>query len=214
MSQTLTSKLMTILGVMHEKVEKWYYTNELARKVGVSSSTVSVGLSKLAKEGFVDVKQEGREKYYRINLKNPHARKLCELFETAERESFYSRNRRVAWAIQDFVKRLTDFLPEVQSAVLFGSIARGETVKTSDIDLLVLVPNVKEQEFKELSKSVDDLASQVKSRFPVRLSPVAVRIKDFQNGLREGQRFAKDVQHDAIVLFGEDRYYAVLAEVI
>lgn len=214
MLQSLTAKSMDVLSTMHEDLEKWYYTNELARKAKVSSYTVSVNLSKLAKEGLVVVKEEGREKYYRINLKNSEARKLCELFETQKREAFYSKNRRLSWALQEFVKRLLDFLPEVQSAVLFGSAARGEATKGSDVDVLILVPKVNEQEFKQLSKSVSDLASRVRSRFPVRLSPVVVALEDFQRGLREGQRFTDDVQHDAIVIFGEGRYYTMLAEVI
>ncbi len=214
MPQSLTAKSMDVLSTMHEDLEKWYYTRELARKVEVSSYTVSVNLSKFAKEGLVVVKKEGREKYYRINLKNPEGRKLCELFETQKREAFYSKNKRLAWALQEFAKHLADFLPEVQSAVLFGSAARGEATKASDVDVLVLVPKVNEQEFKQLSKNVNEVASKVKSRFPVRLSPVVVTLEDFQKGLREGQRFAADVQHDAIVIFGEGRYYTMLAEVI
>lgn len=214
MTQSLTSKSMDVLSSMHEDLEKWYYTNELARKVKVSSYTVSVNLSKLAKKGLVVVKKQGREKYYRINLKNAEARKLCELFEIQKREVFYSNNRRLAWALQEFAKNLSDFLPEVQSAVLFGSAAREEATKTSDVDIVVLVPNVNEQEFKQLSKNVDGIASKVRSRFPVRLSPVVVKLEDFLRGIREGQRFAMDVQHDAIVIFGEARYYAMLAEVI
>jgi len=214
MPQSLTAKSMDVLSTMHEDLERWYYTNELARKVKVSSYTVSVNLSKLAKEGLVAVKKEGREKYYRINLKNAEARKLCELFETQKREAFYSNNRRLAWVLQEFAKNLSDFLPEVQSAVLFGSAARGEATKASDVDVLVLVPNVNEREFKQLSKHVDDIASKVRSRFPVRLSPIVVTLEDFQKGLGEGQRFAMDVQRDAIVIFGEGRYYAMLAEMI
>lgn len=212
MLQSLTSKSMDVLSMMHKNLEKWYYTNELARKVGVSSYTVSVNLSKLAKEGLVAVKKEGREKYYRINLKNPEAKKLCELFEIQRRETFYSNNRRLGWALQEFAKNLSNFLPQVQATVLFGSAARGEATKASDVDVLVLVPTLKEQGFRQLSKNVDEIASKVRSRFPVRFSPVVVTLEDFKKGLGEGQRFATDVRHDAIVIFGEDRYYATLAD--
>jgi len=214
MSESLTPKVISILRAMYSNFEKWYYTRELAKLAKVSSWSVSRRFSRLVKEGMVEQRSEGREKFYRLNLLSAKTRKMCELFETERRENFFKKNRRLAWILEDFTKKASDFIPEIQSIVLFGSAARGQATPRSDIDVLVLLPNYEEDRFKKLMNSVDQLASEVSGRHPAKLVPVVMMTKDFEQGLRDKKRFAIDVLKDGIVLFGEERYYHLLSEMI
>lgn len=214
MSELLTPRVISILRTMYSNVEKWYYTRELAKLAKVSSWSVSRQFSKLVKEGMVRERLEGREKFYSLNLSNVKTRKICELFEIEKRGSFLKKNRRLAWVLEDFTKKAADFIPEIQSIILFGSAARGQATHRSDIDVLVLVPNYKEERFKKLMNSVDQLASEVSGRHPAKLAPVVMMIKDFEQGIKDKKRFAADVLKDGIVLFGEERYYHLLSKVI
>jgi len=212
MSELLTPKVILILKTMSKDLSKWYYTRELAKVSKVSLGIVSSEFRTLAKEGLVLQRIEGQEKYYRLNLANSRTRKLCELFEIDRREEFYKENRRLAWVLEDFAKRVSDFAPEVQSIILFGSVARGQVTARSDIDVLVLAPN-SEEEFKSLMDSVDKLADEVSGRYPSRLVPVVMMTKDFEQGIKDRKRFAADVLKDGIVLFGQERYYYLLSKV-
>jgi len=198
---------------MIKDLSKWYYTRELAKVSKVSLGIVSSEFRKLAKEGLVLQKTEGQEKYYKLNLANSRTRKLCELFEIERKEGFYKENRRLAWVLEDFTKRVSDFAPEVQSIILFGSAARSQVTARSDIDVLVLAPNSEEKEFKSLMDSVDKLANEVSGRYPSRLVPVVMMTKDFEQGIRDRKRFTADVLKDGIVLFGQERYYHLLSKV-
>ena len=113
MSELLTPKIILILKTMSKDLGKWYYTRELAKLSRVGVGTVSSEFSKLVKEGLVKQKTEGQEKYYKLNLTNPRTRKLCELFEVDKGEKLYKENRRLAWVLEDFTKRVSDFAPEV-----------------------------------------------------------------------------------------------------
>jgi len=139
---------------------------------------------------------------------------LCELFENDNREKLYNENRRFAWVLEDFTKKVSDFAPEVQSIMLFGSAARGQATARSDIDILVLVPNSEEEQFKKLMNSVDKLAGEVSGRHPAKLAPIVMMTKDFEKSIRDKKRFAIDVLKDGIVLFGQERYYSLLSRVI
>jgi predicted nucleotidyltransferase len=167
-----------------------------------------------AKHGILLQKAEGREKSYRLNILNPPAKKLCELFETEKREKFYLQHKRLSWALQEFSKRVFDFLPEIQSVILFGSAARAQLTKTSDVDLLVLVPNLQQESFNELMKSVDKLAADIRGVYGYPLSAVTMTVKDFEAAFREKKRIAQDAVGEGIVLFGEDRYYTLLGRLI
>lgn len=214
MSKMLTPKVILLLKTMAKDMGKWYYTRELARLSEVGLGTVSSEFRKLAKSGLLKSKMEGQEKYYRLNLTNPKTRKMCELFETEKRESFFKQNRRLAWILEDFTKKASDFVLEIQSVILFGSVARRQATSRSDIDILVLVPNYEGDRFKSLMDSVDQLASEVSGRHPAKLVPVVMTMKDFEQSLRDKKRFATDVLKDGILLFGEGKYYHLLSKVI
>jgi predicted nucleotidyltransferase len=215
MSEGLTSRALLLLKSMHSNgVANWVYTREIARLAQVSVSTASNSCREFTHQRILLQKTEGREKSYRLNLSNPRARKLCELFETEKREKFYERNERLSWALQEFTKRIFDFLPQIQSVILFGSAARGQMAKTSDVDLMVLVPNLEQEPFNQLMKSVDKLAADTRGKFGFQLSAVPITIRDFESGFREKKRIAEDVAREGIVLFGEERYYAMLSRLI
>jgi len=214
MSLRLWPKIVSILRVMHDDIGKWYYTRELAKLAEVSTWTISTRFSRLVEEELVKERREGREKYYKLNLVNPRTRKYCELFEVEKREGFYKTNRRLSYGLKDLTERVLDFIPEVQSIILYGSTARGEATERSDVDLLALVPNVSKERFKELMDAVDQLAMEVAGRHPVKLAPITMRLEDFETGLKEGSRLARDIIEDGIVLLGEERYYRLLSKVI
>ena len=215
MSERLTPRALLLVKTIHEQgVNKWMYTRELAKLARVSTSTASIECRKLAKHRILLLKTEGREKSYKINLSNPAARKLYELFETERRESFYNKNRRLAWALQEFTKRVFDSLPQVQSIVLFGSAARGELTRTSDVDILVLAPTLEQDSFNKLMKSVDALAAETTGTYGFPISAVTMTMKDWEAAVREKKRIAQDVIREGFVLFGEDRYYQLLSKVV
>jgi len=214
MSEHLTPKVLAVLRAMHGDLHKWRYTRELARVSKVGKSTISDEFPELVKLGLLDQRIEGREVYYRLRLANPRTRKLCELFETEKREEFYRINRRLAWALQEYTKRVFEFLPQVQTVVLFGSAARGQLTRKSDIDLLAVVPNAEQKPFNELMKSIDKIAQDVNAVYGFPLSVVTMTVKDFETAVREKKRIAEDVLHEGIVLFGEERYYRLLSRLL
>jgi predicted nucleotidyltransferase len=214
MADELTAKVIAILRRMHPNFQKWFYTRELASVAKVSTWVVSREFSKLAKSGIIREKKEGKQRYYALNIGNPKTRALCQLFESERREAFYKSNRRLSWALQDYTKSIFDFLPEIQSVILFGSAARGQLTKTSDVDLLVLVPNLQQESFNELMKSVNRLAADTRGKYGFQLSAVTMTMKDFETASREKKRIAEDIAREGMVLFGEERYYALLSRLI
>jgi predicted nucleotidyltransferase len=214
MSEELTAKVITILRVMHPNFLKWYYTRELASLAKVSTWVVSREFSRLVRKGLIKQKQEGQQRYYALNIANPKTRALCQLFESERREALYKSNRRLSWALEELSKRIFDFLPQVQSLVMFGSAARGEMTKTSDVDVLVIVPNLTQEPFNELMRDVDRQAREVADTYPMNLAPITITMKDFEAAVREKKRIAQDVLRDGLMIFGDDRYLVLLSRVI
>ena len=103
----------------------------------------------------------------------------------------------------------------VRSLALVGSAARADfDPARSDVDLLVVVPTSEQEAFNALMRSVDSLAAVVRGRYGFPLSPVTMTVQDFEVAFREKKRIAQDVLNEGIVLFGEERYYQLLAKVL
>jgi predicted nucleotidyltransferase len=86
--------------------------------------------------------------------------------------------------------------------------------KTSDVDILVVVPNLPQESFNELMRHVDRLAREIAAVYPLSLAPITMTVKDFEAALREKRRIAQDVLRDGLIFFGEDRYLMLLSRVI
>lgn len=97
---------------------------------------------------------------------------------------------------------------------MFGSSARSEGTARSDIDVLLLVPNSEEGQFRKLMNSIDNLAGEVSGRYPTKLAPIVMMREGFEKSIKDRKRFAVDVLKDGIVLFGLERCYHLLSRVI
>jgi hypothetical protein len=79
---------------------------------------------------------------------------------------------------------------------------------------LALVPNLQQEPFNELMKSIDKLAADIRGLYGYPLSAATMTMKDFEAAFRERKRIAQDVVREGIVLFGEERYYTLLGRLI
>ncbi len=98
---------------------------EVRAALGIPKTTAHIALSGLVQEGLACVERIGRTGRYSVDPTDP----LIKSLKTAR------AIRRVQWAIEPVRDR-------IDLAVLFGSAARGEDRRDSDVDLLVVTEDV------------------------------------------------------------------------
>ncbi len=105
-----------------ETLRRWHF-GTIVREAGVSRERVHHFLKKLCKEKFIKrVKPQGKMPYYIANRDLPSFRAEKRLFGLQQLEELFSH--------------LTQ-CTGVTTAILFGSFARGDWSKSSDIDLFI-----------------------------------------------------------------------------
>ncbi|HZU30492.1 MAG TPA: nucleotidyltransferase domain-containing protein [Candidatus Angelobacter sp.] len=117
------------LGILYATVtkpEKWWYLSELAVYLDTSPSSLQRELSALVKSGILQERRDGARRYIKVQDQSPLYPELRRLFEKA-----YG----VAATLTGLLQPWDD---KIQSAFLFGSMARGEEHTFSDIDLMVV----------------------------------------------------------------------------
>ena len=81
--------------------------------------------------------------------------------------------------IQDFAKNVRKNLGNsLDSVIVYGSYARGDYSELSDIDVMLLV-SLGEEEIKEISDQISDLAFEYMMKYGVDISPVITNTDHF-----------------------------------
>ncbi|WP_247004949.1 nucleotidyltransferase domain-containing protein [Halosolutus gelatinilyticus] len=124
-------------GAMDDSIEilarnpsEEFSNRELQRLTGYGGPSVSKALSLLEAMGVVVRRDAGNRTLYRIDerrLREPDD-PLLEIPQPSFREP-----------LRRFVRRLDDELDSIAGIVCFGSVARGEADRASDVDVFVLV---------------------------------------------------------------------------
>ena len=125
----LTPNLEGDILSLLSRADKSYTGREMQRALGVSQDAVRLALRRLATQGVVTAEPGGgRAILYQLNrdhLASPWIQGIASLrLELIER----LRSEIQGWTVQP------------AAAVLFGSVARNEATRTSDLDLLIIRP--------------------------------------------------------------------------
>ncbi|MGH2373800.1 MAG: nucleotidyltransferase domain-containing protein [Candidatus Methylomirabilaceae bacterium] len=102
-----------------------FYAQRLTTMTELAESTLRYELRRLERLGILTARREGRERYYRINGRHPLFPELKQLvYKTA--------------GLGDILREAIQEASGVETAFIFGSVAKGDERPTSDIDLFVL----------------------------------------------------------------------------
>jgi len=121
-----SSASVRILRAFFRFPAKEFTELELSRISRVSQPTVHRNIKALAENGILLLRVIGHSNIYNLNRKNPLCQRLSGLFKSEQ------------FLLDELVSDLNAALPNVKSAVLFGSFAEGKERPDSDIDVLVV----------------------------------------------------------------------------
>src|SRR5947207_4596276 len=127
---TLDALLPTIrAGVLSATLlqpERWWFMTELARQLGVRPSSLQRELEALVGSGILLRRQDGRRIYYKANTESPVFPEMRGLIE---------KTAGIAPALKSELMRFDD---QIELALIYGSVARGEEKSGSDVDLMIV----------------------------------------------------------------------------
>ena len=126
LDELLTSRtrgrLLTIF-LTHPTEE--FYLRELVRRAGLSLRAVQHELARLERIEIVQSRRQGQHKYYRANEQHP-------LFADLKRIVYKTTG------LGDVLREALEPLKGIETAFVYGSVAKGDERPTSDVDLLLI----------------------------------------------------------------------------
>lgn len=196
-----TSTIDALLPTVRQEVlaatlmhpERWWYLSDLAAYLKRTPSSLQREIARLATAGIFETRQEANRTYYRPNVDCPLLPELTGLIAKTV-------------GVADVVRHsLSPLAKQIDWAFIYGSLARGEEVAESDVDLLV-IGNVK----------LSDLARPLKlaeKRLGRQVNPSVFPREEFLAKLLAGQHFVRSVvAGDKLFLVGEPREFAEVTQ--
>ena len=194
LTKTLFSKTRrAVLSLLYSHVDDTYYLRQIVRAAGVGLGTVQRELKQLSDAGIIRRIVRGRQVYYQANPQ-------CPVF--AELKNLVVKTVGVGAAIQAALTPLGD---RIDVAFIYGSIARSEEHRDSDVDVLV----VGKVTFGEIVSSL----SEVQKTIGREINPTVYPPAEFQSKLAAGHHFLNSVLRGPIFfLIGDKHELARLAK--
>jgi predicted nucleotidyltransferase len=192
-SQTLFGKTRrAVLSLLYSHVDEAFYLRQIVRVAGVGLGAVQRELKLLSDAGIIQRIVRGRQVYYQANPQ-------CPVF--GELKALVIKTVGIAAIVQAALAPLAD---RIRIAGIYGSIARSEEHRGSDVDLLV----VGKVTFAEIVSALDQAQKTINRE----INPTVYPVDEFQSKLSAGHHFLSTiVEKPMFFLFGDKRELARLA---
>lgn len=190
--------MQDVLSVVIDQPYSEFTISELATLIDGNQATVSKAVKLLSAVGVVKTQKVGRKQYVGIN--RDRLNKPDPVFSIPQSE-FHKPVRR-------FLDQLEDEVDQLVGVVLFGSVARGEADRASDIDLLIVV----EEDKTSARRAVQSIVRKLQeTKFDGNRYTFQPLVESIESARRIGERLRE--QFDGITLVGSDELTGVRKEV-
>jgi len=197
----LTKNDVKITGFLIRNQQKQFSIREISRKVKVDYKLGHNSIKRLIKNEIITKRKHGKIELCEINLRD-NIDDLIQV-ENIKAKKFLERNTGIRIIIREIKGKIKT---PYYSLILFGSYAKGQQHKQSDLDLLVIVPD------KEFIKEVEIAINSTTSIKPIKTHLLVMTSKDFEEMLmsKEELNVAKEALNDHIIFYGAEAYYKSL----
>lgn len=191
--------MQDLLGLLIEEPYEEYTVSEIAEMVDASQATISKAVRLLGELGPIQTRRDGRKQYVSIDrnrLSKP------DLVLSVPQSEFHKPTR-------EFVDRVQEALDDLVGIILFGSVARGEADRASDIDLLVVVEDDKTSARRDVQSIVSDLEG---TKFDGNRYAFEVLVESTESAKRIGARLRQQFD-EGLTLAGSEELSEIRTEV-
>lgn len=196
-----------ILEVFFKDPFKEVHLREAVRLSGVSLANVDNSMRLFVKEGLFHRREVSNMVFFKPNLENETLLKIFEYLELEKRRDFYGRNKKIARLLQKYSKDIVDLSDKkIQIVILFGSVARGDWTKDSDVDILAVVSGKENDVTPILNKARSDAGPLLEIR------PISTTIEKLVDGFKRKTEFYDDLWKDRVILYSEFLFWQLIRE--
>lgn len=176
-----TTTELQILTIFFSNPDKGYYFSEIGRILNKKPGEFQRSINSLEKQGMITSFKKGNQRIFKIN-KNYH------LFN--EIKSIVQKTG----GVEGLLKNLVDNIKGIATALIFGSYAKDKLHIDSDIDLLLIVKNLK------IENSLLEKLEKIEQKIQKEINYKIYTQKEFNDKRREKEPFLEEILLDKYIL--------------
>lgn len=181
-----TQTQQKVLGLLYGRPDQSYFTNEIVRYATLGKGTVLRELERLVSAGVLQLTSKGNQNHYQANPKCPIYEELLGIV------------RKTVGVSDVIATALAPIQPRIETAFIYGSIAKGEATASSDVDLMLVGDDL-------AYGDIMTLLAPAEAKLARTINPTLYTRQDFQTKLAKGNHFLQRVlEQTRITLWGED----------
>jgi predicted nucleotidyltransferase len=182
-----------ILSLLYSHTDKSFYLREIARAADAGLGAVQREVKRLSDSGIIQRRVQGNQVHYQANPD-------CPIFQ--ELKDLVTKTAGVGDVLRTALTPLAD---RIEVALIYGSFARGEEQRGSDVDLLIVGDLTFSEVASALGEAQDTLGREI--------NPTVYPPDEFLSKLGEGHHFLTSVSKEPrIFLIGGEHELERLAE--
>lgn len=199
--QHTTDKELSILNYFYKN--KVGYVRQIKKAVKLPEHTLLKYLKKLEEKNILFSKKKANLKIFEINYKNPLVKVFFSYFDILRLNDLEYKRKR---AIEEFILRIKEIkIPYF--ILLFGSTAKGNYMKDSDIDLIL----VYDLYVKEIKIKIDNLIKNIFAETGLKINFILMNLKEFIKEKSNKENYAlQDALQTGYPVFGNIIFYEVM----
>lgn len=165
---------------------------ELVKRSGYSYEPVYRTVKKLVEEKLASFKQFGKTKVYFLNFEKDSVKLAFFLYADGKKQEFSKKHFSIANSLSELPDDDVDFL------AIFGSYAKGNYTKDSDIDILSVTNK---------QKVLESKIKSLKYTLGKEPAPVVIPRTEFVKIKNENPQFWKDLIEYGVIFKGYELFY-------
>jgi len=174
-----------VLALLYGRVDRSFYTREIAREVDASVGTVQRELENLSKVGLIVRKSVGNQVFYQANRDAP-------IF--AEMRALINKAIGIFGVLHSALRPLSK---RIITAFVYGSVAREQETAQSDVDLMVVGKATLDQVLSRLATAEKGIGRSI--------NPTVYSVGEFKSKLGAGNHFLTSVlKGQKVFLLGDE----------
>jgi predicted nucleotidyltransferase len=182
-----------VLGILYGHPDQAFYLREIADMAGQGMGQIQRELKRLADSGIIRRFEQGRHVYFQAD-------KNCPVYEDLHR--LVTKTMGATEVLREALQTLSE---RIAIAFIYGSVARGEERRESDLDLLV-IGNVN---FGDVVGALSEAQSRLRREVNATVYPADEIIKK----LAEKHHFLTSVlKHEKIFVIGNEHELRTILE--
>ncbi|MFA6073329.1 MAG: nucleotidyltransferase domain-containing protein [Candidatus Woesearchaeota archaeon] len=198
--------LMKIVGLMRKELDRGQTMLEISKQLKIGYRPAYNHLIEMGKENMITIEKVGSSNQCKLNLNDAQLRHFLESFDILQKEEIFNKNIKLKLIITNLIEALTEkFISEIHSIVLFGSYAKNNSTKQSDVDLMFVVTDLKN---KILREEIDRKCANYQYSHNIKLSPLIVDIPSLKEMISsKGLNVGKEIRTSGISLYGHEMFW-------